>query len=237
MDHFKISIDIDKELAEIDQVMSTLDIHRDQALIDQWIKDYKPFILATVSWVKNEYVHIENDESYSVALLAFVEAIDRYDITKGPFLPFCKLVITSRVKNQLKQDNKHHHLNIEDHLQDISIHATYSTPSPNTTLEEEIKLFEAALLRYGIPFSTLIDNSPKHHDTKTLVIETAQKIYMEEDLMAFLHDKKRLPITQIAERFFLSIKTLKSYKAFIIAILVILENDLIQIKDWIGFKK
>jgi len=236
MDNFKDPSDNDAQLADIDRVMSALDIHHDQAIIDQWIRDYQPFILATVSKVKNEYVHIENDESYSIALMAFVEAIDRYDIEKGPFLPFCKLVITSRVKNQLKQENRHQHLNLEDHANDLPVHTAY-TKTSQTTLEEEVHQFEQALLNYNIPFGVLIDNAPKHQDTKTLVVETAHKIFMEEDLMTFLHDKKRLPITKIAERFLVSVKTLKSYKPFIIAILMILENDLIQIKEWLGYKQ
>lgn len=236
IDRNKTSSDGDKDLRSVDLAISLLDIHKDQAAINELIKDYDHFILSVVSKIKNAYIQIENDEAYSVALMAFVEAIERYDIDKGPFLPFCKLVISSRVKNQLSQENKHHHLNLEDHANDL-IDLDVSPISTDLSLEEEIQQFEKMLLHYDIPFSDLIDNAPKHQDTKRIVIEAAQKTFKSEDLMAFLHDKRRLPITEIAKRFFVSVKTLKSYKTYIIAILMILENDLVQIKDWIGFKK
>jgi RNA polymerase sigma factor len=234
-DHNPITSDI--SLADMDHAIAALDIHRDQAVIENWIKEYHPFIIATAAKAKNEYVQIENDEAYSVALMAFVEAIDRYEIDKGAFLPFCRLVITSRVKNLLRKELKHSHLSLEaaEHIVDES-HSS-SQNDDNISLAEEIKQLDDLLKDYGISISTLADNTPKHHDTKQLLLDTAHNILAEPDMMHFLNTKKRLPLTQIALRFSVSLKTLKSYKSYLITVLLILGNNLTGIKEWIKISK
>lgn len=221
----------------IDQAIAALDINTDQDKIDLWIRDYQPFIISTVSKVLNRYVEIENDEAYSVALLAFVEAIGRYAIEKGPFLPFCRLVIASRVKNHLKREEKFNHLSLD--AMDPSLNSPYlqTPPEEDTPLSDEVQQLDALLSDYGISFSALVNNSPKHGDTKAQLLEIAYKIQSIPEFLQFLHTKKRLPLTQIALRCNVSIKTLKSFKSYLIALLMILENNLIGIKNWIKIEK
>lgn len=216
-----------------DQAVAALDVHKDCETISQWISDYQPFILSTVSNVINRYVEIENDEAYSVALLAFVEAIERYNIAKGPFFPFCRLVIASRVKNYLRREEKFSYLSLD--AVDPTVNTPYfqTSPQEDIPLSNEIERLDCVLSDYGITFSTLVANAPKHADTKAQLLHIAYKIYSMPDFMQFLHAKKRLPLSQIALRLKVSIKTLKSFKAYLIALLMIMENNLSGIKNWI----
>ena len=85
------------------------------------IEEYMPLILKTISETTGRYVSIENDEEFSVGLLAFTEAVERYDEEKGIFSSFAKLVISSRVKNHIIKEKKNN-INISfDELAEMGI--------------------------------------------------------------------------------------------------------------------
>lgn len=64
-----------------------------------------PLIIKTVSSITGRYVSVKNDDEFSIALMAFKEAVDKYYENKGIFSSFAKLVISSRVKNHLVREN------------------------------------------------------------------------------------------------------------------------------------
>ena len=66
--------------------------------LDQLINQHMAFLIRTVSNFTGKYVSIENDDEFSIALIAFTEAVKKYDEDRGNFLGFAKLVIESRLK-------------------------------------------------------------------------------------------------------------------------------------------
>ena len=75
--------------------------------IEYLIEKYMAFLIKTVSSFTGRYISIENDEEFEIALLAFTEAIEKYQTEKGVFLAFAKLVIVSRLKNYVEKEKKH----------------------------------------------------------------------------------------------------------------------------------
>lgn len=219
---------------ELDNIISNLDFEKDKEKINILIEDYQPFILNTISNLKNEYIQVENNEEFSIGLMAFTEAMQRYDQNKGSFLHFAKLVIISRIKTfwQKEQKNKHHSL---DELQNSVLKSSNS--HEEIILSEEILLFEEELKRFGIDFDDLIDTSPKHKDTRERAVGIAVKTSSEDDLVSHLYEKKRLPITKISERFLVSVKIVKKSKLFITAIIIIIVNNYSGILTWIKDSK
>lgn len=69
--------------------------------LDQLINQHMAFLIRTVSNFTGKYVSIENDDEFSIALIAFTEAVKKYDEDRGNFLGFAKLVIESRLKTYL----------------------------------------------------------------------------------------------------------------------------------------
>ena len=51
--------------------------------INELIKDYMAFIVKTISSITGRYVSIENDDELSIALIAFKEAVDKYEESRG----------------------------------------------------------------------------------------------------------------------------------------------------------
>lgn len=79
----------------------------DWFLKEEFISDYTPFILKTVARITGKYVDIENSEEYSIALMAFDEAINCFDIGKNKsFLGFSDLVINRRIIDYIRKNRK-----------------------------------------------------------------------------------------------------------------------------------
>lgn len=76
--------------------------------LDQLVKQHMAFLIRTVSHFTGKYVSVENDEEFSIALMAFTEAVTKYDENRENFLGFAKLVIESRLKTYFgKKERKH----------------------------------------------------------------------------------------------------------------------------------
>ncbi|MPM54081.1 RNA polymerase sigma factor SigI [bioreactor metagenome] len=219
---------------ELSSIIINLDFGKDKEKVNLLIEDYQPFILNTISNLKNEYIQVENDEEFSIGLMAFNEAMQRYDSNKGSFLSYAKLVITSRIKTFWKNEQKNEYHSI-DELEISTLNSISSYEEIN--LREEVSLFEEELKKFGIDFDDLIDNSPKHIDTRERAMDIAIKTSGKEDLVSHLYEKKRLPITKISERFLVSVKIIKRNKLFIIATIIAIVNNYSSILSWIKDSK
>lgn len=200
---------------------------KDKVAIDKFIGEYIPFIIKAISDEKKEYLNIDNDEEYSIGLLAFNEAIEKYDISKGPFLSFARLVIISRLRNHWKKENKHMHDNIDD------VNTLSSELMEDNELVKEIELYKSELLKFGIDFELLIEQSPKHKDTKANAIVLSKHISESEEMISFLYLKKRLPISKISKAFNVTLKVIKRSKIFIISVVIVFHKNFKLINEWI----
>ncbi|MFP2989070.1 sigma-70 family RNA polymerase sigma factor, partial [Bacillus velezensis] len=76
------------------------DIELQNALIEQ----YKPFVAKTVSSVCNRYID-EKDDEFSIGLIAFNEAIEKYSAEKGnSLLAFAELIIKRKVIDYIRKE-------------------------------------------------------------------------------------------------------------------------------------
>ena len=80
------------------------DAKRAQEARDMMIQKYMPFIIKCVSDFTGSYVQIGDSDELSIGLMAFNEAIDRYDVQRGLFLSYAKLIITSRLKTHVEKN-------------------------------------------------------------------------------------------------------------------------------------
>ena len=201
-----------------------------------FIENHLPFIIKTITKITNRYVSIENDEELSIGLLAFNEAIDRYNDEKGPFLPFAQLVITSRIKSYLQQENKFSQNISLDKLKEDGIFLDNITENPieNTNLlQDEIIMLKEILTEFGFGFEDLIDECPKHKKTRAVAIDISEKVSNDPPLTSFMYEKKRLPVKQISLKYMITEKILKRSKKFIITVIIIFDKNLRNIKLWI----
>lgn len=188
-------------------------------IVSSFIDEYKPFILNVVSDTKKSYIDINNDDEFSIGLLAFDEAIKKYDINKGSFLSYARLVIQSRLKNYWIKENKEKSVELDE-----SIH--YGKYSEETSkIKMEILLFEQSLEQFGLSMEDLVDTAPKHKQTLINLKEIGKKAAYNIIVVKYIYDKKKLPITMIAKNQGISKKIIRRSKNQILAIIVLINEE------------
>ncbi|WP_430869401.1 RNA polymerase sigma factor SigI [Cytobacillus firmus] len=215
------------------------------ALNNELIESYKPFIAKTVSSVCKRYIH-ESDDEFSIGLIAFNEAIQKYSPDKGSSLiSFSEVLIKRRVIDYIRKQSKFQNLsfngvsNLEDDdtassaIEDELSIEDYRKKTDEELRKEEIFQFTQILQEFGLTFSDLIEQSPKHADARKNAMTVAKILVENEELKSILFDKKKLPIKQLEGYVSLSRKTIERNRKYIIAISLILTGDYVFLKDYI----
>ncbi len=198
-----------------------------QEQMNQLIIDYQPFVLNVITELKKSYVDIDNDDEFSVGLMAFYEALEKYNEARGDFLSFARLVIDSRIKDYWAQQKS------EASIEELERLSTYQDVEEEVLLRKEIEDFEKVLRLFGLSFEKLVASSPKHQDTRKRAKEIGLRASEEQDLMTHLYNKKRLPVTQISRRFQVSLVIIKRSKIMITSIMIIAKEKFGRIMEWI----
>lgn len=203
---------------------------------NQFIEEHLPFIIKSISKVTKRYVSIENDEEFSIGVLAFHEAMKKHSEDKGPFLPFANLVISSRIKNYLLKENKHRLDSSLESLKEEGIEFSEEVINPiedRNHLKEEIESLKLYMKEFNFDFEDLIDDAPKHKKTRENAINLSEKVSKEKPLLDFMYEKKRLPIKRISLQFNVTEKIIKGSKKFIITVIIIFDKNYRNLKLWI----
>ncbi|MDF2872197.1 MAG: sigI [Anaerocolumna sp.] len=202
------------------------------------IEEYMPFVIKAVSSKTNRYIERENSEEFMIGLEAFDEAIEKYNSDKGGFLNFAIMVINSRITDHYRKNRIRSNITLMSELSDVECCSLMEDTSVNDcieTMELQIELQELkrGLEGFGITFNELVEESPKHRDTRIQALHIAHYIYQNERLKEQLMRSKRLPNTDLVRELHVSRKLLNRSRKFIIATVVILNSQLEVIKNYI----
>jgi RNA polymerase sigma factor len=217
----------------------------DLLLRNELINSFKPFIAKTVSSVCRRYIN-ESDDEFSIGLIAFNEAIDKYSTTKGSsLLAFAETLVKRRVIDYLRSQARQRDIildlssdkNDEDQTQSF-LEAEKSMQEYEKLQEaekrrEEIHLYQKRLLEFDVSFSDLVDNSPKHTDARKGAISIAKTLVSDPALNEILITKKRLPIKQLEEKVSVSRKTIERNRKYIIAVALILNGGFLYLHEYL----
>lgn len=198
---------------------------------NEFIKDYLPFVLKSVSKTTGYYVHTEDSDEFCIGLEAFDEAIDRYQPSKGNFIGFADMVIRSRVTDYMRKEWKY---NKEVNYDDQVLLKVQTKVDEDLLLE--IQSFKDRLLYFGITLDELTEMGPKHKVTRLEVTELSKNIAEDEPISHKLYRTKKLPMAEIVLRFSTTKKRLKSYRSYIIGVVVVFKEQLEVIKTFINLR-
>ncbi|MDO4468483.1 MAG: sigma factor [Bacillota bacterium] len=202
--------------------------------IEYLIEKYMAFLIKTVSSFTGRYISIENDEEFEIALLAFTEAVEKYQSEKGVFLAFAKLVIVSRLKNYAEKEKKHEKVVSLDELyesgQDFQAE---EAEEQDDYLQQEILRYKKELLFFGLTFEKLADEAPRHKDTRETALDAAEKAGKDEEIVEETYRKRKLPIRRVAVLAELTEKVIKRSKSFILSAMIIFAKEFPSLLYWI----
>lgn len=206
----------------------------DEHLRNHFIKQYLPFIVKTCSAHIGCYIEVENNEELTIAMIAFDEAISKYDPKKGTFIAFAERIIKNRLIDFQRTQDKTNFISYDDPDNTIAKHIASSQNLEQDVVEKtEIEHYENALKQFGLTYEDLIEASPKHIKTRTKALSIGKRASKEATIVDKLYKTKRLPITKIATQFKVTIKIIKRSKALITSVIVAYVEKFETITQWI----
>ena len=97
----------------------------------------------------------------------------------------------------------------------------------------EMDKLKEELNKFGFSFEDLVDEAPKHADTRANALDLSEKVSKDKPLVDFMYTKMRLPIKQISLKYRVTEKVIKGSKKFIITGIIIFYRNFRNLKLWI----
>lgn len=215
-------------------IQRVYDAKDDMTAADSFISDYIPFIKAQVSKLMKRPVNIQQDDEYSVAMIAFHEAINGYSKTRGTFLSYASLLMRNRIIDFWRKNNRHNQVisinaptsnedqTIEDSLTDDEDHEE-NLAIREATKEEIIEL-STQLRAFDVSLTDIADNSPKQERTLAACKRVVAYVKEDAELMEDFLRTKRLPLNKLTDGSKVARKTIERHRKYIIGLLLIYTN-------------
>ncbi|WP_416149770.1 RNA polymerase sigma-I factor [Salipaludibacillus sp. HK11] len=233
-----------KQNDDINATIKLIQTGNDEAENDL-INQYIPFIRKVTASVCKRYIDPNIDDEFSIAMIAFSEAINKYHPEKGSsFLSFSSLVMKRRVidyirmeqrkKTFLSLDYKEEDMENVENVAEISASfKDYYQEIESEHRREEIRHFQERLSSFEIQITEVADQCPKHLDARKNMVEISKIIIENEVLLKILMQKKRLPVKQLMSYISMSRKTLERNRKYIIALVIVMMEDYQYLKDYL----
>lgn len=227
----------------------------DERELEQLIEEHRRWILSCAHRTAGRFV-TESDDEWSVALLAFSEAVQSFEPEKGAFLGFASVVIRRRLVDWLRREGKHAgEITVlpgafEGALSEEEASGTAlqtqqavaqrsmaeSAEDSASRAREEIAEAQALLAGYGFSFFDLADCSPKAEKTRKACAAAVRSLLAEPALLSELRKTRTLPMKELAGRSGVPRKVLDRHRKYLIAAAELLSGDfpiLAQYMDYI----
>ena len=200
---------------------------------DDLIRNYIPFIRSEASKCISRLC-TEQDDEYSIAMIAFHEAILGYERGRGAFLSYASMLIRSRIIDFQRKEARHQgHISLyaqsgdDDRtiLDEVADERDHFEESANLeATKQEIEELSDVMADFGVSFSDVADNSPKQERTleacASAIRYAAENKYLLDELLR----TKKLPMAQLVTGSGAERKTLERHRKYILAMLLIQTN-------------
>ncbi len=223
---------------EVRQVVTQVQQGQD-SLREELVKQYLPFILKVTSQSCKRFVRLGEDDEVSVALIAFDEALSKYDCTQNTsFFSFAESVIRRRIIDYFRKKGRENReipwsaVNLDEDGQETTFQLDKLTWDKARDIHfekeitelrrDEIIEYQTELKHYGISLQDLVEISPKHQDARKSAYEIASIINDSEKFRSHLQKTKTLPLKELESEVRISRKTLERQRKYIIALTIIL---------------
>lgn len=217
----------------------------DKTAHNDMIEEFRPFLHnCTARYASAD--RNKHDELFSVAMLAFSEAITKFDSSKGNFFSFAANVVRRRlideVRRHYKSENNVYSLDDlgedgEQSQSDIVSAASqrlYADQQSNLDLIAEIEQFKTELAQWKITMPLLVQQAPKHAALRVLCLRAVALAAKDPQIMQAFHLKHYLPVKKIAEISKIPPKKLERMRTFIIASLIIKTGDYEKLSGYVS---
>ena len=216
----------------------------DERQFEALVSSQKQWMLRAASEAAHRYI-TDSDDEWSVALMAFHEAVQSYDEGKGSFRALASVVIRRRVVDYLRSEGRHSaelavipgafdgemtedeasgvNLSVQQKVAENSL--SDAAEDRAVRAREEIAEVQGILKAYGFSFFDLAECAPKAEKTKKSCGQAVRILIASLVLMALMRMKHLLPIKELSTQSGVIRKILERHRKYIIAAAEILDGD------------
>ena len=218
----------------------------DRQLREKFIKDYIPFILKVISNTFPGKRNLKDSDEFSIGLIAFNEAIDKYNREKSNnsfnFFSFAEQVIKRRLIDYIRSVSRQNQElpfssfnNSEQNYEENHIQEHHTTNNfSRIELFEEIKCFEKQLDTFGLKISDLHKYTPKHRDSREMCVDIGKKIASNNNIYRKLITKKYFPMKELTQIVNVNPRTIERNREYIISVALIYGNKYDHLQSYLG---
>ncbi|MHB8157521.1 MAG: hypothetical protein ACYDEQ_09050 [Desulfocucumaceae bacterium] len=201
---------------------------------EKLISENLVFIKKIVSKNSTGYEDIDSRDEYSVGLMAFNEAIDGYKPGLRSFQSFAADVIRKRIIDCHRSRSSHlaRNLYILD-TEGFSDTREADSSTDQVHIRMEMELFVKKLSEYNIGLKDLLDETPRHTDSRLLCVRIARIITGEPELRHHFLKYRTIPLKMLLQKIMINRKTVERHRKYIIAICLVLMSDLDTMKEYV----
>jgi RNA polymerase sigma factor len=216
---------------------------------ERLITDFKAFLRSRVSRYAVHADETSREEMFGTAMLAFYEAIQKYDASKGHFFPFANQVVCERLIDfnrkayrhdghtaPLEEDDGEHESAQSAAIAEVSIR-NYEDERKRGQMVDEIEQLKAELAVWGITLATLVDQSPKHAKVREEYRKVVSLVAQAPDIIQTIQLKRYFPIKAIANISGLPPKKLERARNFLLASLFIRIGDYDYLSEYVSDRR
>lgn len=222
---------------------SVYEAKTDSQKADDFIRSYIPFIRSEASKAVSRQC-TEHDDEYSIAMMAFYEAIMSYERFRGAFLPYASTVIKSRLIDYIRKESRHkNNISLYQETSETDERELIETiPDKTDNFEElvnrqatqqEIQELSKVMKDFGISFSDVADNCPKQERTLKSCGDAIRYAANNKELLDLLLRTKKLPMAELVAGSGAERKTLERHRKYILAMLLVQTNGYEMIRGHI----
>lgn len=192
-----------------------------------------------------------NDDEMSISLIAFNEAITKYQRAQNDhFYSFARMIIQSRLIDYFRKEGRQQAiLSLDDMAVDQDGQEYEASPAEvkqaweqyqeEQRIQErleEIQIYSERLGEFGIGLEELEAVSPDRADARKNLLQVAREFVKYPDLVDLLLKTKQLPLKRMGDFAMVSRKTVERGRKYLIALIVILiSDDLPHLRSSIAF--
>ncbi len=213
-------------------------------LREEFLMSQKEFIRGYASYVCKTSLDWHNDDELSVALIALNKAVDTYEPAAGKrFTGYAKALIRNSLVDYFRsyQKSASESLNtlngIEESLNRLQTAASLNSYLLELDQEErayEIKSLKELLSQFGLTLPVLVQNSPRHRDTRDSLKDIAGFLLTEASfsgesaLVERIYREKRLPLKEIQLLTGAKRKLLEKWRRYLLSLILIASSEEVE---------
>ena len=213
-------------------------------------QDSRQFIKRCAFFACKRFV-LESEDEWSIALIAFYEAVRTYDESKGSFKSFAAMVIRRRLMEYFDTQSRHNaefaampetldgQLKSEDpsafelEVAECSAKANDHMQTGTTPLEDEVEAIRQTILPYGFDLYEIGGCSPKTAKTKQACAKVIEAICSSQELAETMRRKRNLPYVKLLEIPGVTNKLLERHRKYLIVAAEIRMGEYPQLNEYI----